>query len=99
MAVDDNLVDIIVIDENIKDRKLVEFNLDLMPLAPHIEDDGALADLVGHDQEGGRVRNRCIRRHRVVFILCYLHKKGIIVDIEVTVYVRAGGWEDFPWTT
>ena len=24
-----------------------------MPLAPHIEDDGSLADLVGDDEEGG----------------------------------------------
>ena len=25
----------------------------LVPLAPHVEDDGAFADLVGDDEEGG----------------------------------------------
>ena len=40
----------------------------LVPLAPHIEDDGALADLVGDDEErGGRV-DRPLRRVPVLVV-------------------------------
>ena len=38
-------------------KNIVTFTINilknLMPLAPHIEDDGSLADLVGDDEEGG----------------------------------------------
>ena len=36
-------------------------SLHLVPLAPHIEDDGALADLVGDDEEGGGRVDRPLR--------------------------------------
>ena len=34
----------------------------LVPLAPHVEDDGAFADLVGDDEEGGGRVDRPLRR-------------------------------------
>ena len=46
----------------------------LVPLAPHIEDDRALADLVGDDEKGGGRVDRTLRRvapaHVIVHDLC-----------------------------